>query len=216
MAGSSTAKPSQRSSEERLSIKTSAEGKRNTRSTRGARSLLCFLCFLCSVPAFAQRILTDPKFKAAEQFIDKDHDRMVREIIQISEIEAPPFKEEKRAKAFAEMLRQSGLADVHIDAEGNVVGVRKGIGNGPLIAIAAHLDTVFPEGTDVKVRREGSRLYAPGVGDNSRSLAVLLAIIRAMDSAKIQTASDILFIGNVGEEGPGDLRGMKYLFEKSR
>ena len=75
-----------------------------------------------------------------------------------------------------------------------------------MIAIAAHLDTVFPEGTDVKVRREGTRLYAPGVGDDSRALAVLLQMVRALDAAKIQTASDILFIGNVGEEGPGDLR----------
>jgi tripeptide aminopeptidase len=156
----------------------------------------------------------DPKFKAAEQFIDRDHERMVREIIQLTEIEAPPFKEEKRAKAFAEMLHQSGLADVHIDAEGNVIGVRKGTGNGPLIAIAAHLDTVFPEGTDVKVRREGTKLFAPGVGDDSRALAVLLEIVRALDAAKIQTTSDILFVGNVGEEGPGDLRGMKYLFQK--
>ena len=112
------------------------------------------------------------------------------------------------------MLRQSGLTNVEIDPEGNVIGVRKGTGNGPMVAIAAHLDTVFPEGTNVKVRREGTKLYAPGVGDDSRSLAVLLAISRAMDSANIQTASDILFIGNVGEEGPGDLRGMKYLFEK--
>src|SRR5438094_10164962 len=112
------------------------------------------------------------------------------------------------------MLRQSGLTNVELDPEGNVIGVRKGIGNGPLVAIAAHLDTVFPEGTNVKVRREGTKLYAPGVGDDSRALAVLLAIVRAMDAAKIQTASDILFIGNVGEEGPGDLRGMKYLFQK--
>jgi acetylornithine deacetylase/succinyl-diaminopimelate desuccinylase-like protein len=169
---------------------------------------------LCSFPVFAQRVLTDPKFKAAEQFIDKDHDRMVREIIQITEVEAPPFKEEKRAKVFAEMLRQSGLTDVHIDMEGNVIGARKGTGNGPLIAIAAHLDTVFPEGTDVKVRREGTKLLAPGVGDDSRALAVLLEILRALDAARIQTASDILFVGNVGEEGPGDLRGMKYLFQK--
>ena len=112
------------------------------------------------------------------------------------------------------MLKQSGLADVEIDAEGNVMGVRKGRATGPLIAIAAHLDTVFPEGTNVKVRREGTTTVAPGVGDDSRALAVLLAIIRAMDAAKIQTASDILFIGNVGEEGPGDLAGMKYLFQK--
>ena len=186
-------------------------GRKKQRNTRG---FLCLFCLLCAAPAFAQRALTDPKFKLAEQFVDKDHDRLVRETIQITEIEAPPFKEEKRAKAFAEMLKQSGLADVHIDAEGNVIGVRKGTGAGPLIAIAAHLDTVFPEGTDVKVRREGTRLYAPGVGDDSRALAGLLEMVRALDAAKIQTASDILFIGNVGEEGQGDLRGMKYLFQK--
>jgi di/tripeptidase len=162
----------------------------------------------------SQRITETSQFRAAANFIDKDHDRLVREIIQLCEIEAPPFKEARRAKAFLEMLRQHGLTNVETDPEGNVMGLRKGIGNGPLIAMAAHLDTVFPEGTNVKVRREGTRLTAPGIGDNSRALAVLLAMIRAMDAAKIQTASDILFIGNVGEEGPGDLRGMRYLFQK--
>jgi acetylornithine deacetylase/succinyl-diaminopimelate desuccinylase-like protein len=172
------------------------------------------LCFLWFLPSYAQ-ILNNPKFKTAEDFVDRDHDRFVREIIQITEIEAPPFNEMKRAKAFAEMLRQSGLPDVQIDAEGNVIGVRKGAGNGPMVAIAAHLDTVFPEGTNVKVRREGTKLFAPGIGDDSRALAVLLEIVRAMDAAKMQTSGDILFVGNVGEEGPGDLRGMKYLFQKS-
>jgi len=187
--------------------------------TKIARDLLLTL-LISSVAAGAQaptaatRTLTNPKFQAAEDFISKDHDRFVREIIQITEIEAPPFKEEKRAAAFAEMLRQSGLTEVEIDAEGNVIALRKGTGTGPLIAIAAHLDTVFPEGTNVKVRRDGTKLRGPGVGDDSRALAVLLVMIRAMDAAKIQTASDILFIGNVGEEGPGDLRGMKYLFQK--
>ena len=164
--------------------------------------------------ANVQRVLMDAKVQAAQEFVAKDHDRFVREIIQITEVEAPPFKEAKRAKLFAEMLRQSGVSNVEIDAEGNVIGFRRGIGAGPLIAIAAHLDTVFPEGTNVKVRREGTKLYAPGVGDDSRALAVLLQIVRAMDAAKIQTASDILFIADVGEEGPGDLRGMKYLFQK--
>jgi tripeptide aminopeptidase len=174
-----------------------------------------FLCILWFLPSYAQApVLTNSKFKAAEDFVDRDHDRFVREIIQITEIEAPPFKEMRRARAFADMLRQSGLTDVQIDMEGNVVGLRKGVGNGPMIAIAAHLDTVFPEGTNVKVRRENTRLYAPGIGDDSRALAVLLEIVRAMDAAKIQTTGDVLFVGNVGEEGPGDLRGMKYLFQK--
>jgi len=172
------------------------------------------LCLLCSLPGQAQGVLSDPGFKLAEDFVGKDHDRFIREIIQITETPAPPFKEEKRARLFADLLKQSGLSDVEIDAEGNVIGLRKGTRNGPMIAIAAHLDTVFPEGTNVKVRRQGTRLFAPGVGDDSRALAVLLEIVRAMDAAKIQTASDILFVGNVGEEGEGDLRGMKYLFQK--
>ena len=180
----------------------------------GSKSVLCLLCLLYSLPSYGQRVLSDPKFKAAEDFVVKDHDRFVRELIQITEVPAPPFKEEKRARVFADLLKQSGLADVQTDSEGNVIGLRKGTGNGPMIAIAAHLDTVFPEGTNVKVRREGTRLFAPGVGDDTRALAVLLEIVRAMDAARIQTASDILFIGNVGEEGEGDLRGMKYLFQK--
>src|SRR5438128_4256399 len=192
------AKPLQQSSEGKLFTKIAAS--------------LGILLVLQS--ANVQRVLTDAKFQAAEDFVAQDHDRLVREIIQITEIEAPPFKEARRARAFMEMLRQSGLTNVEIDAEGNVIGTRKGSGTGPTIAIAAHLDTVFPEGTNVKVRREGSKLYAPGVGDDSRALAVLLEMVRAMDAARIQTAGDILFIGNVGEEGPGDLRGVKYLFQK--
>ncbi len=189
-----------------------------TKIARRIALSVVLLCVAASAQApssnSAQRLFTNPKFQAAADFIAADHDRFVREIIQITEIEAPPFKEEKRAKAYAEMMRQAGLGDVEIDAEGNVIGLRKGTGNGPLIAIAAHLDTVFPEGTNVKVRRQGTKLYGPGVGDDSRALAVLLAMQRALDVAMIQTASDILFVGNVGEEGPGDLRGMKYLFQK--
>jgi acetylornithine deacetylase/succinyl-diaminopimelate desuccinylase-like protein len=178
--------------------------------------IVFFFTTASAQPVNVQRVVMSPQFQTAQDFISKDHERFVREVTQITEIEAPPFKEAKRAAAFADMLRQTGVSDIETDAEGNVIGLRKGAGTGPLIAIAAHLDTVFPDGTNVKVRREGTRLLAPGVGDDSRGLAVLLQIIRAMDAAKIQTASDILFIGNVGEEGPGDLRGMKYLFEKSR
>jgi tripeptide aminopeptidase len=103
-----------------------------------------------------------------------------------------------------------------MDPEGNVMGVRKGSGSGPMLAVTAHLDTVFPEGTDVKVKRDGSRLAAPGVGDNTRGLAVMLAIIRAMNAVKFKTTSDVLFVGNVGEEGEGDLRGVKYLLQKGK
>ena len=91
------------------------------------------------------------------------------------------------------------------------MGVRKGSSSGSILAVLAHLDTVFPKGTDVQVRREGTRLFAPGVGDDTRGLAMILAIIRALDYVDVETESDILFVGNVGEEGVGDLRGTKYL-----
>jgi tripeptide aminopeptidase len=161
-----------------------------------------------------KRVVDDPKFTAAMAALDKDHDRLVAEIIQLTEIPAPPFKEDARGAAYLDMLHAAGLSNVERDAEGNVMGLRRGTGGGPLIAIAAHLDTVFPEGTEVKVKRDGTRLAAPGIGDDTRSLAVLLAMIRAMDAASISTRSDILFVGDVGEEGLGDLRGMKYLFLK--
>lgn len=158
-------------------------------------------------------------FRTALAILERDHDRMVEEIITLTEIPAPPFKEDRRAKAYLEMLRATGaLTDLEQDEEGNVMGLWRGTGppGGPLIAVAAHLDTVFPEGTDVTVKREGMRLTAPGIGDDTRSLAVLLAMIRAMREAGVRTGSDILFIGNVGEEGQGDLRGVKYLFQKGK
>lgn len=166
--------------------------------------------------AAVQATVGSAGFKAAAAALDRDFDRHVAETIRLTEIPSPPFKEAERAKVYLELLKQHGLTDVEMDTEGNVMGLRRGSGGGPLIAIAAHLDTVFPAGTDVKVKRTGTRLAAPGVGDDTRSLAVLLAFIRAMDAAKIQTKADILFVGNVGEEGPGDLRGMRYLFTKSK
>ncbi|HEV2569395.1 M20/M25/M40 family metallo-hydrolase [Sphingomonas sp.] len=164
------------------------------------------------------KVMASPAYKAAVAHLDREHDRIVEEIVTLTEIPAPPFKEEKRAKAYAEMLRTAGLADVELDEEGNAIGLWRGTGapGRPLIVIAAHLDTVFPEETNVKVRREGTRLYAPGIGDDTRSLAVLLAYVRAMKAAGVKTGRDILFVGNVGEEGPGDLRGIRYLFTKGK
>jgi tripeptide aminopeptidase len=168
--------------------------------------------------ANVQKIVQSPAFKTAVATLDREHDRMVADIVTLTEIPAPPFKEAAKGRAYMAMLKAHGLTDVEMDAEGNVMGLRRGSGpaGAPLVILAAHLDTVFPEGTNVKVRREGTKLYAPGVGDDTRSLAVLLAYIRALDAAKIKTRSDILFVGNVGEEGPGDLRGVRYLFGKGK
>lgn len=162
-----------------------------------------------------ERILASPAFKAAAATIDKEHGRIVEDGIKFTEIPAPPFKEEARAKEFAKMLKAVGLADVKIDEEGNVTGLRKGTrSDGKVVVVSAHLDTVFPAGTDVKVRRQGTKLYAPGVGDDTMSLAVLLGFVRAMEAGNIKTRDDILFVGTVGEEGPGDLRGVRHLFTK--
>jgi len=161
-------------------------------------------------------LLSDPRLQQARAFIKADHERFVRELVTLTEIPAPPFKEERRARAYLEMLKEHGLSDVEMDQEGNVMGVRKGTGGAPMLAVLAHLDTVFPEGTDVKVKREGTRLMAPGVGDDTRALALMLSVIRAMNAAKFTTAGDVLFVGNVGEEGEGDLRGVKFLLQRGK
>jgi acetylornithine deacetylase/succinyl-diaminopimelate desuccinylase-like protein len=178
--------------------------------------MLTALALFAATPVPA--VVASPAYQAATAHLDREHDRIVSEIISLTEIPAPPFKEAKRAAAYAEMLRAAGLQDVEIDAEGNAMGLWRGTGAAgrPLIVIAAHLDTVFPEETDVKVRREGTRLLAPGIGDDTRSLAVLLAYARAMKAAGVRTDRDILFVGNVGEEGPGDLRGVRHLFTKGK
>ena len=163
-----------------------------------------------------QTIVSSAPFRNAKTFLEADHERFVKELIALTEIPAPPFKEQKRAAAYLEMLRAAKLTDVETDAEGNVMGVRKGTGSAPMLAVLAHLDTVFPEGTDVTVKRNGTRVLAPGAGDDTGALALMLSVIRAMDAVKLRTQSDILFVGNVGEEGEGDLRGAKYLLQKGK
>jgi len=184
--------------------------------------LSAILAVLVAGPALAApkdevtRIVGSAAFKTAAATLDAEHDRTIADIVTLTEIPAPPFKEAERARAYRAMFEAHGLKDVEIDPEGNVMGLRKGTKAGPVVVVSAHLDTVFPEGTNVKVRREGTKLYAPGVADDSRSLAVLLAWIRALDAAKIKTRSDILFVGTVGEEGAGDLRGVRYFFGKGK
>ncbi|SKA39381.1 Di-or tripeptidase [Consotaella salsifontis] len=164
------------------------------------------------MPIAVPALLAHPKFAAAAAYLEGAHDRLIEEIIQLTEIPAPPFKEERRAAAFLEMMRPAGFADAKLDAIGNVVALRKGRSGGGMIVLSAHLDTVFPEGTDVSVRREGTKLFAPGIGDDTRGLAALLAFARALDAAAIETEADLLFVADVGEEGRGDLRGIRHLF----
>ncbi len=161
-------------------------------------------------------IRADARFAKAAATLAAEHDRTVADVITLTEIPSPPFGEEKRASAYLDLLRAHGLEEVEQDEIGNVMGIRRGFGNGDVLVVAAHLDTVFPPGTDVRVRREGTKLFAPGVSDDTWSLAVNLAFIRALDAAGIRTRQDLLFVGDVGEEGLGDLRGVRHLFAASR
>jgi tripeptide aminopeptidase len=139
----------------------------------------------------------------------------------ICEIEAPPFKEARRAAEYKRRFEALGLRNVRIDAEGNVLAERPGTRqDGPVVVLSGHLDTVFPEGTDVRVKREtapdgAARLTAPGIGDDCRGLAVVLAVARALQAADVRTDGTIYFVGTVGEEGEGNLRGVRRLFAET-
>lgn len=171
-----------------------------------------------SEEVFAQvkKLAAMPAVKAAMEQAAREVDRAMEEQIELCEIEAPTFHEETRAKRVAELMRAYDLTDVVTDPIGNVVGRRPGKGNGPVLALGAHMDTVFPAGTDVKVRREGNIYRAPGIGDNCSGLRALLQILRMFNDQKIETEGDILFVGTVGEEGNGDIRGSKALFDGTR
>lgn len=159
-----------------------------------------------------QKLLKNKKIKSAFERIEQLDPLTVKRHIELTEIEAPPFKEEKRAKVFADYFNQLGMDTVWIDSEGNVLGLLKGSQGGRTVALDAHLDTVFPEGTDVKVRIQNDTLYAPGIGDDTRGLSMLLTILETIKTVKIQPKDNLLFVGSVGEEGLGDLRGVKHLF----
>ncbi|MCF6310844.1 MAG: M20/M25/M40 family metallo-hydrolase [Verrucomicrobiales bacterium] len=145
--------------------------------------------------------------------IEKNYERYLGKQIEIAEIPAPPFKEEKRGRFMASEFKRIGLQDVHTDKIGNVLGWRRGSSDRTLV-ISAHIDTVFPEGSDVTVKREGHRLIGKGLVDDSLGLMGLLALPEVLDAANIKTELNLLFVATVGEEGLGDLRGVKYLFEK--
>ena len=163
-------------------------------------------------PGEVPRLAEIPAVKVALAAIQANEPTTIAEQIRLCEIPAPPFKEAARAAAYADAFRAAGLRNVRIDREGNVLGERPGRQLRPHVVLSAHLDTVFPEGTDVTVKRDGSRLRGPGIGDDCRGLAVLLAVVRALDAAKVETPGTMTFVGTVGEEGLGDLRGAKALF----
>jgi acetylornithine deacetylase/succinyl-diaminopimelate desuccinylase-like protein len=143
-----------------------------------------------------------------------DNDWTLEQQRTICEIPAPPFGEMARAAEYRRRFEALGLANVRIDSMGNVLGERPGSGRGPTIVLAGHLDTVFPESTDVRVRVSNGRMTGPGISDNCRGLAVVLAVARAYQRANPGHDARIVFVGNVGEEGPGNLSGVRHLFER--
>lgn len=163
-----------------------------------------------------QSLFANERVEQALRFVEADHDNTVQQQIEITEIPAPPFHEDERRAHYTSILEELGLEDIRTDDEGNVFGVRRGTGNGPKIFVCAHLDTVFPEGTDTTVKKHDGKLYAPGISDDGRGLAVVPALVRALAAAEIQTKGDILFGATVGEEGLGDLRGVKAFFRENQ
>ena len=159
------------------------------------------------------RMLADPKVRATLNTVLADEPAVLADQVSLCEIPAPPFEEQARAEAYRDHFEALGLENVRIDAVGNVLGERSGREPRPHLVFSAHLDTVFPEGTDVSVAREGRLLRGPGIGDDCRGLAVVLAVARALDRGDIETTGRITFVGTVGEEGLGDLRGVKHLFD---
>jgi acetylornithine deacetylase/succinyl-diaminopimelate desuccinylase-like protein len=157
-------------------------------------------------------LLKDPSVKAAIDAAKATEAQTIADQIRFCEIPAPSFKEEVRGQELKRVFTQLGLRNVRVDKVGNVLGDYPGAAARPHLVLAAHLDTVFPEGTDVKVKREGAVLKGPGIGDDCRGLAVMTAIIREMRKAEVKTPGSITFVANVGEEGLGDLRGVKELF----
>ncbi len=161
-------------------------------------------------PAVINELCGKPKVLKALQVIKDQVDLAMKEQIDLCEIEAPTFQEQERAKELQKRMRLYGLEDITTDEVGNVIGRLKGDNPGPVLAIAAHMDTVFPAGTDVKVKQEGNTYRAPGIGDNCSGLRCLLQVLRAIKESGLEINGEILFLGSVGEEGKGDIRGAKH------
>ena len=162
-----------------------------------------------------QELLETAEVQTAFQFFEQQADAITEEQIGICSIPASPFAERERAEYLLACFKKSGLTDPRIDEEGNCLALRRGSSPGPLLVVSAHLDTVFPPGTDFTVRRVGGRLQAPGISDDGCGLVALTALAQALVAAEIETEGSLLFVGTVGEEGAGNLRGVRHLLTKS-
>lgn len=188
------------------------------------RIVLLLFVLVISVPMMGQTpaeyadqvkaVQNDARVKAATDHIDKDRDQILREWIAITEINAPSEHEQERAKYIEGLLRKYKLQDVRYDAAGNLIAVRKGSGGGPVIVFDAHLDTVFQPGLKIKATIRDGRVYAPGVGDDTRNIEALLATFRALDVANVKTKGDLIFVFTVEEES--SLRGAEEFVKENK
>jgi tripeptide aminopeptidase len=167
-------------------------------------------------PTSPSDLLRVPAFKAALDLARQSESETLADGIRFCEVPAPTFKEAARAELLRRSFQQFGLKNVRLDRAGNVLGDRPGTQARPHVVLSAHLDTVFPEGTSVAVKRTGTMLRGAGIGDDCRGLAVLVAVARALRDANVQTSGSITFVATVGEEGLGDLKGSKELFGVGR
>lgn len=207
------------------SLRLSRHPARSVRSAAVSASLIASLLSVASTMQ-AQRAAAKPAgspnpiaaiaahsaVRASLAALQRDNAWTLDQQVGLCEIPAPPFKESVRAAAFRDRLVSLGAQNVRIDREGNVLGEVRGDRPGPTVLLSGHLDTVFPEGTDVKVKRDGTRMTSPGIGDDCRGLAAVLAVTRQIASRKIPFAGRLLVVGTVGEEGPGNLRGVRAIF----
>ena len=161
-------------------------------------------------------VVSSPEVGRALSFFEKNAEAITEEQIRFCSIPAPPFGERERAEYLSEKFSSLGLTEVEIDEEGNCLGLIKGTSLSPLLVVSAHLDTVFSAETDFSVTRSGKRLLAPGISDDGCGLVALVALARAIQTEKIRTEGSILFVGTVGEEGEGNLRGVRYLLTRGR
>ena len=189
------------------------------------RALVCVILLAMPVRSVASphaprqaqgsRLSDNPRVRAALDWFTPNISWVNDQQVRITEIPAPPFQEAQRAAAVKELLAEAGLT-AQIDKAGNVIGELRGVNEKEIVVVAAHLDTVFPPGTNVKVHRDGSRMTAPGISDNGSGVAALLALARAVQFAHLKPQRTILFVGDVGEEGEGNLRGMRAIVDSYR
>jgi tripeptide aminopeptidase len=171
---------------------------------------------ITQTPSYADQvkaIQNDEHVKTANDYIDKNKDSILREWIAITEINAPSKQEQERAKYLESLLRKYKL-EIHYDGAGNLIATRKGTGGGPVTVFDAHMDTVFQPGLKIKATVKDGRVYAPGIGDDTRNIEALLATIRALDAAKIKTRGDLVFLFTTDEEA--GMTGAKFYTKENK